>query len=109
MVITYFDNNGLRHITDMSNIYKNGTAFLIGGGPGLLDQNTLLFNNPGVVTMCMNNSALITRPTMWCGADYPECYDYSILADSGITKFTSLGYHDIVVYGKKLLDYDNKG
>ena len=107
MVLTYFDKCGLRHISDFSDIYNDGTAFLIGGGPSLLSQNLKLLNTPGVVSMALNNAALNVRPLLWCGADNPKCYDYSILADPGITKFTSLTYYNTEVYGRLLREYSN--
>ena len=87
MILVHFEANGMKHLTDVQNMYRGQTAMLVGGAPSLCEQPIELLEQRGVITMAMNNAALHFRPTMWVSGDRPECYDPLILMDPTILKF----------------------
>ena len=68
-------------------MYRGASCFLIGGGPSLNLINTSLLTLPGVLTLAMNNSVKVVRPTMWTAVDDPSRFLYSIYRDPKIMKF----------------------
>lgn len=71
----------------LDGIYRGASAFLIGGGPSLLKEDYKKLEKPGVLTLGMNNSAKLIRPTMWTCVDDPSRFLYSIWRDPRIMKF----------------------
>ena len=74
--------------TNLSGWYAGRSAFLIGGGPSLVDHDLdLLRSTPGILTMGMNNSWSIIRPNLWCCVDAPGRFFDTGWKDPGIVKF----------------------
>jgi hypothetical protein len=86
-----FTNDGRQKTCDLRDAY-GGALVLCGGHPSLRDEPLELLAQPGVVTMAMNNTALLFRPNLWVCADHASCYAPSILHDGGIVKFARLLY-----------------
>lgn len=76
----------------LNNMYRGGTAFLIGSGPSLANVNLELFNARGVVSMCMNNSVALLRPQLWCSVDAPQKWVDQLWNDAGIMKFIPISH-----------------
>ena len=62
MILVHFEANGMKHLTDVQNMYRGQTAMLVGGAPSLCEQPIELLEQRGVITMAMNNAALHFRP-----------------------------------------------
>ena len=107
MILVHYEPNGTRRPVDLSNIYKDKTAFLVGGAPSLKEQPLELLNKRGVLAMAMNNSAIHFQPTLWASADRPDCYEPQILLDPRIMKFGSIAHADCVIGGVKYRDMPN--
>lgn len=58
-------------------------AFIVCSGPSLSKISKQL-NGPGRLVIGVNNSYPKIRPDIWCGMDYPECYDNRLLYESFI-------------------------
>lgn len=84
---------GRRKTADLDGLF-GGSLFLCGGHPSLDHEPRELLSAPGIATMAMNNAALLVRPTLWIGADRPECYSPAILRDAAVLKFARLLYAD---------------
>jgi len=76
----------------LNNLYRGGTAFLVGSGPSLKDVDLSLFNTRGVLSMCMNNSVSVIRPQLWCSVDSPHRWVDQLWEDPGILKFLPLSH-----------------
>jgi len=86
-----FTPDGRQKYIDLKDMQR-GAVFICGGHPSLNDEPLELLNQPGIVTMAMNNTATIIRPNIWVCADKPPCYSTSIIKDPGIMKFARLLY-----------------
>lgn len=97
-----FTKDGCRQTVDLKDLYPNEDLFLIGSHPSLKQENLDLFQQPGIVTMAMNNAATVVRPNIWLGADcVTKCYSKSIMRDPAIMKFARLTYVDDILFGDK--------
>lgn len=96
-----------RKVSDLENIYSGDSIFLLGGHPSLVEEDLSQFQRPGVVTMAMNNTATIVKPTFWICADPPTCYSKSIIKDPSVVKFARLNYTNTLIDGKMWKDYSN--
>jgi len=76
---------GRRKAIDLDNLFQ-GSCFLIGGNPELMQHRELL-EDGDIVTMAMNNAGTFIKPTLWTGADEPNYYSSSILLNPSIMKF----------------------
>jgi len=92
MILIHYTNSGFKRIHDMRDMYKNQTAFLIGGAPSIKEQPLEMLSRRGVLTMAINNAAIHFQPTLWVCGDPPGCYEPQILADPKITKFAPVIY-----------------
>jgi len=86
VILIRFDNKGLKHLVDVTDIYQGQTAFLVGGAPSLKEQPIHRLEERGVITMAMNNVAMHFRPTMWISGDNPNCYQPRIIGDPTLFK-----------------------
>jgi hypothetical protein len=91
MIFYRFTSDGRRKTVDLEDAYR-GALILCGGHPSLADEPLECLSRRGIVTMAMNNAALLFRPTMWTSADHPDCYSRAILDDPAILKFARLLY-----------------
>lgn len=86
-----FTNDGRQKTCDLRDTYS-GALVLCGGHPSLADEPLELLQQPGIVTMAMNNAALMVRPTIWICADHASCYAPAIIRDPAPIKFARLLY-----------------
>jgi hypothetical protein len=84
-----FHDDGRQKTCDLRDLYA-GSLVLCGGHPSLADEPLEILGQPGVMTMAMNNAALLFRPSLWVSADKPACYASSIVRDPGVLKFGRL-------------------
>lgn len=87
------------HNVFMGDMYRGAAAFLILGGPSLLELNLDVLRQPGVLTMGVNNSAKTFRPNLWTCVDNPQSFIMSVWLDPTITKFVPFAHAE-----KKLFD-----
>lgn len=73
----------------LSNYGQGASAFLILGGPSLLDCDLSKLHRRGIFTMAVNNSATLHRPNSWIFVDSPGKFHDSIWRDPAIIKFTN--------------------
>jgi hypothetical protein len=90
------------HNMFMGDMYRGAAAFLVLGGPSLLDLNLDMLRHPGVLTMGVNNSVKTFRPNLWMCVDNPQSFIQSIWMDPTITKFVPYASAE-----KKLFDNNN--
>lgn len=93
-----FTPDGRRLTLDPTGLYS-GALFLCGSHPSLAAEPLDLLSKRGVVTLAMNNAAALFRPTLWIGADRPDCYARTVLEDAGILKLARLLYAEDEVPG----------
>jgi SAM-dependent methyltransferase len=72
---------------NLSNWLRGRHAFLVCSGPSLADLDLSLLSRRGIVTLGVNNSWLVHRPTMWTCVDHPNRFADVGWKDAGITKF----------------------
>jgi len=88
--------NGLRlYTTDfdsvsLSDFYRGRQAFLVLSGPSLADHDLTLLNKRGIVTMGVNNSWAVHRPTLWTCVDSPGRFIDTGWKDPGVLKFVPM-------------------
>ena len=102
-----FHENGSRSYVPLEGLYQNGTCFLIGGSPKLLQEDLTLFQQRGVVTVAMNNSAETVKPNLWIGGDNPACYSKRLIKDPSILKLARFNRGHIPVEGLPWKFYPN--
>ena len=85
--------NGLRLYTadfdsiSLGGFYKGRSAFLVLSGPSLNDLDLTLLDRRGIVTMSVNNSWTVHRPTLWTCVDDPGRFIDTGWKDPGVLKF----------------------
>ncbi len=95
--------NGLRLYTadfdsiSLGGFYKGRSAFLVLSGPSLNDIDLSQLNRRGIVTMGVNNSWTIHRPTLWTCVDDPGRFIDTGWKDPGVLKFVPVCH-----WGRKL-------
>lgn len=104
-----FDRRGIG--VTLGGIYRGHSAFLVCGGPSLLQMDLGLLAQRGILTMAVNNATVIYRPLLWCCADDPGNFCDAIWYDPGILKFLPDEYlqlrftvrneQDELVYGER--------
>lgn len=70
----------------LARFYRGRSAFLILSGPSLNHVDLSLLNRRGIVTMGVNNSWTIHRPTLWTCVDDPGRFIDTGWKDPGILK-----------------------
>ena len=75
------------HSIYMGDMYKGASAFLICGGPSFKNVDKEKLKQPGIVTMCVNNSVASFRPNIWTCVDDPGNFIKSTWLDPAIMKF----------------------
>ncbi|MGD9725484.1 MAG: hypothetical protein AB7V39_03710 [Nitrospiraceae bacterium] len=78
-------------MTDLANAFLGQTLFIIGGHPSINDMPLGLLNQPGILTMALNNATYaFPKPTFWLTADKPNCYSGHSFHRADIIKFSRL-------------------
>jgi len=102
--------NGLRLYTadfdsiSLGGFYKGRSAFLVLSGPSLNAIDLGLLNRRGIVTMGVNNSWTVHRPTLWTCVDDPGRFIDTGWKDPGVLKFVPVCH-----WGRKLRIQANDG
>ncbi|MEO0715395.1 MAG: hypothetical protein AAFY58_00240 [Planctomycetota bacterium] len=95
--------NGLRLYTSdfdsisLGGFYKGRSAFLVLSGPSLNDLDLSQLDRRGIVTMGVNNSWIVHRPTLWTCVDDPGRFIDTGWKDPGVLKFVPVCH-----WGRKL-------
>ncbi len=85
--------NGLRLYTadfdsiSLGGFYKGRSAFLVLSGPSLNNVDLTQLDRRGIVTMGVNNSWTVHRPTLWTCVDDPGRFIDTGWKDPGVLKF----------------------
>ena len=97
------------HSMWMGDMYRGGSAFLILGGPSFNVVDRSRLNNPGILTMGVNNSVKTFRPNLWTSVDHPSHFIKSIWFDPTITKFVPYSHSEKFIFdNEKWVDTDVK-
>ena len=78
----------------LAGFYRGRSVFLILSGPSLNDLDLTQLNRRGIVTMCVNNSWTVHRPTLWTCVDAPGRFIYTGWKDPGILMFVPTCHWD---------------
>jgi len=95
--------NGLRLYTadfdsiSLGGFYKGRSAFLVLSGPSLNGLDLTRLDRRGIVTMGVNNSWTVHRPTLWTCVDDPGRFIDTGWKDPGVLKFVPVCH-----WGRKL-------
>ncbi|MAY74860.1 MAG: hypothetical protein CMJ31_09150 [Phycisphaerae bacterium] len=95
--------NGLRLYTadfdsiSLGGFYKGRSAFLVLSGPSLNDLDLTQLDRRGIVSMGVNNSWTVHRPTLWTCVDDPGRFIDTGWKDPGVLKFVPVCH-----WGRKL-------
>jgi len=87
------------HNVFLGDMYRGASAFLVLGGPSILDLNLDALRQPGILTMGINNAVRTFRPNLWMCVDNPQNFILSTWVDPTITKFVPYAHAE-----KKLFD-----
>jgi len=81
-------------------LYKNKSCFLVCNGPSVTNYEKHLLNQPGIISMGINNGAVSAefRPTLWTAQDPPWKFMPGIWEDPKILKFTLWGSRNYQIY-----------
>jgi hypothetical protein len=91
-----YDSTG--NIVRINNLFKNQCLFLTLSGPSFSKIDTNLLNQPGIMTLGVNNSPRTFRPNLWVSVDSPSNFMISIWQDPRIMKFTHVGKQGKVLW-----------
>ena len=75
------------HSVWLGDMYRGNSAFLVLSGPSFADVDKSKLNQPGILTMGVNNSVKTFRPNMWTIVDNPQNFMISTWLDPTIMKF----------------------
>jgi len=81
----------------LGGFYKGRSAFLVLSGPSLNDIDLTQLDRRGIVTMGVNNSWTVHRPTLWTCVDDPGRFIDTGWKDPGVLKFVPVCH-----WGRKL-------
>jgi len=81
----------------LDGFYKGRSAFLVLSGPSLNDIDLTRLDRRGIVTMGVNNSWTVHRPTLWTCVDDPGRFIDTGWKDPGVLKFVPVCH-----WGRKL-------
>lgn len=75
-------------LRNLKNLYANESLFLLCSGPSLAGVDHELLDQPGIITMGVNNSPSIFRPNLWVHVDPAQKFLQSVWDDPAILKFS---------------------
>jgi len=78
------------HNVFLGDLYRGRAAFLICSGPSLKQHDLSRLNARGLLTMAVNNAAVVQRPHLWCSVDDPGNFCDAIWKDPAVMKFVPL-------------------
>jgi len=90
------------------NLYPGYSCFLICGGPSFVGVDGEFLNQPGILTMALNNAARSFRPQLWTGLDPPEHFIRSVWLDPTILKFTPRQYANHRIFNSDTWQFMDK-
>lgn len=91
MFYRWREPNNIMLMTDLANAYLGQTLFIIGGHPSIKDMPLEILDQPGILTMALNNVPYVfERPTFWLTADNPSCYSGHAFHRPDIIKFARI-------------------
>lgn len=96
--------DGWGNPTNMRELYRGASAFLLCGGPSLAEMDLTPLNDPGILTMAVNNAAKVFRPNLWTCVDSADHFLRSVWLDPTITKLVP-----DKLKGSKVFDSDQWG
>ena len=88
-------------------LYGGCSGFLIGGGASLLGIDGRMLKMPGVISVAINNAALVYEPDIMVALDSVETISWSLLSDARIMKMLNYNRAFEEVDGKRLCHYPN--
>lgn len=81
----FFNREGMNlHLLGM---YRGASCFLVCGGPSLKEIDLIRLQNPGILTMSINNAISMVRTNLWCSVDEPTHFLATTWLDPKITKY----------------------
>jgi len=86
-----FFTKNLANVT-LEGIYNGGHAFLVSSGPSFANVDKSLLDQPGILTMGLNNSPASWRPNLWTCVDTPSNFLASIWLDPKIQKIVPISH-----------------
>jgi hypothetical protein len=103
----------------LGDMYRGGSLFLVSSGPSTKDMDLSGLDQPGIVTMGLNNSPRRHRPNLWSCVDSPSSFLRSVWLDPRIQKFIPICSADKPIFdndsiierdanGNVILDKDGK-
>lgn len=94
----------------LGDTYRGGSLFLISSGPSTRDMDLSGLDQPGVVTMGLNNSPRRFRPNLWSCVDSPSSFMRSIWCDPRIQKFIPICSADKPIFDNdSIIERDPQG
>jgi len=81
-------------------MYQGQSCFLVCNGPSITNYEKHLLNQPGIISMGINNGAAYAdfRPNLWTAQDPPYKFMRGIWDDPKILKFTMWGYRNCKLF-----------
>ena len=80
------------HNVFLGDIYRGRSAFLLCSGPSLTSHQLSELDQRGILTLALNNAAVIHRPQLWCSVDDPGNFSDVIWRDQAVWKFVPLAH-----------------
>lgn len=78
----------------LHNWLRGRPVFIVCSGPSLATLDLSLLSKRGIVTLGVNNSWLVHRPTLWTCVDSPDRFADVCWKDPGIVKFVPAAHRD---------------
>ena len=98
-------NSRHNHNLYLGDLYRGGALFMICGGPSLKDHDLSKLDNPGFMTMGINNSPAAYRPNLWVSVDNPHNFIQSIWLDPKIMKFVPVCHREKTIFNSDKMQH----
>lgn len=82
----------------LGDMFRGLSVFLIASGPSLKRYDLTKLQQPGVMTLGLNNSPRVVRPRLWTCVDSPHNFMRSIWLDPTIMKFVPICSTDKFIF-----------
>jgi len=82
----------------LENHFRNSSCFLVLCGPSLNSFDLSKIQQPGIISLGVNNSPAVFRPNMWTCVDHPSRFMISVWKDPNIMKFVPFHKHKDEVF-----------
>ena len=90
-----------KEIINLTNLWKDQKVFLLCNGPSRNDYDLDLLNQPGIMTMTINNGGHDFRSDFWVSQDTPAKFMSDIWLDPKIMKFTNMASFNHTFFSQK--------